>query len=38
MNKYIDLWSKKNEYVSKLEPKLAEAKEEKECWIKKKES
>lgn len=29
MNKYIDLWSKKNEYVSKLEPKLAEAKEEK---------
>ena len=28
MNKYIDLWNKKNEYVSKLEPKLAEAKEE----------
>lgn len=28
MNKYIDLWSKKNEYVSKLEPKLTEVKEE----------
>ena len=28
MNKYLDLWNKKNEYVSKLEPKLAEAKEE----------
>lgn len=28
MNKYIDLWNKKNEYVSKLEPKLAEVKEE----------
>ena len=29
MNKYIDLWNKKNEYVSKLEPKLAEVKDER---------
>lgn len=28
MNKYIDLWNKKNKYVSKLEIKLAEVKEE----------